>query len=59
MARMNHAEIIAEVEWLIEGGMHPLYIADALGRSEAALYKLCWRHGRNDLANLFGRQYAA
>lgn len=59
MARMTYEEVIAEVEWLLDAGIHPLLISDILGRSESALYKLCWRHGRNDLANLFGRQYAA
>lgn len=59
MARMSSDEVIAEVEWLLNFGMHPLLIADVLGRTESSLYKLCWRRGRNDLANMFGRKHAA
>lgn len=57
MAKMTAAEVIAEVEWLLDGGMHPLYIAEAIGRTTHALNKLMWRHGRSDLARLFDQSH--
>ena len=56
MTKMTASEVIAEIEWLLECGVSPLYIPTALERSSHALYKLCWRQGRTDLSNLFAQR---
>lgn len=36
---MSRAEVLVEVEWLLDGGVHPLLIAQTLGRSVGAIEK--------------------
>ncbi len=54
--RLPSAEVIAEVDWLLGGGMSPFQVCDALERTPAAIYKAAWRQGRKDLAVIFGRK---
>lgn len=52
---MTSAELIAEIEWLIEGGMSTFYIASVLKRDREHLGRLLYRHKRHDLAVRFER----
>lgn len=52
---MTPAEVIAEVDWLLQGNVHPELIAQTLGRSMVSLESAARRLGRNDLSNQFNR----
>ncbi len=58
MTRMTGAEILAEVDWLLEGGVHPAMVAQVVGRGLHSIDRLARRHGRDDIAQLFSREYA-
>ncbi len=58
MTRMTGAEILAEVDWLLEGGVHPAMVAQVLNREVGTLEMMARRHGRKDLALVFAREYA-
>lgn len=53
MSKLLAADVAEEVEWLLGGGMSPVYICSALGKSPGAIYKALWRAGRNDLMTHF------
>lgn len=50
-------ELIAEVIWLADGGMHPEHIAEALGRSLTGIERILRNHGHTDLSNRFDVAY--
>lgn len=52
--RPSGAELLAEVEWLLDGGAHPLLVAQELHRTVASIEQTARRYGRKDLGNLFG-----
>lgn len=51
--RMKGFELVEEIEWLLDGGVHPLMICTQLGRSAEALERVARTHGRPDLARKF------
>ena len=55
MSRMKPAELLAEVEWLLDGGVHPLMVCQVMGRSAGSIEKAAYRHGRADIGSAFGR----
>ncbi len=52
---MTGAEMIAEIEWLLECGMGSFYVAEALHRDRDVIARLLYRHNRHDLAGRFLR----
>jgi hypothetical protein len=52
---MTGPEMIAEIEWLLEGGMGSFYVAEALHRDRLTIARLLNRHKRYDLAARFER----
>lgn len=50
--KMTAAEVMAEIEWFLDGGVHPLLIAQELGRNPAAIERM----SRPDRANNPGVQ---
>lgn len=48
-------ELLAEVEWLLDGGMHPLYIITAVERSPQAIAKAAWRAGNKRVEYAFNK----
>lgn len=51
--RLKPDELAMEVDWLLDGGESPYWIARQLGRSCSALEKVMIRAGRRDLAAQF------
>lgn len=51
--RMIGAELLAEVDWLLDGGVHPLMVAEELKRTPSLLEVTARRHGRPDLVAIF------
>ena len=43
------AEVLSELEWLLDNGAMPHEAAESLHRKQASLSRLAYRHGRNDL----------
>lgn len=54
-APMTGPEMIAEIEWLLEGGVGSFYVAAALHRDRETIARLLQRHHRSDLAARFQR----
>jgi len=50
---MSRDEMLAECEWLLDGGMSTIYIAQTIGKSPQAIAKAAWRAGKNELCNQF------
>jgi hypothetical protein len=50
---MGGAEKLDEAEWLREGGLHQLVVAQRLGTTVKALEKLAYRHERVELGSWF------
>lgn len=42
-ARMSAAEVIAEAEWLLDGGVHPLVIAEQLSYKPQSIARAAQR----------------
>lgn len=51
--RLSGTELLDEVEWLLDGSMHPLLVAQELHRSVASIEKAARDHGRRDIASHF------
>lgn len=51
--RLTGAELLAEVQWLLDGGVHPLLAADELHRTPASIETAARRLGNADLARLY------
>jgi len=50
---MTRAELVLEVEWLLQGGVHPELICLELSKSPGAIDRLCRNESRHDLAGPF------
>lgn len=55
----RNANLIEDIEWLVDAGESTSRIANRLGRSIGALRIACDRAGRRDLARRFDHQDAA
>jgi hypothetical protein len=55
--RMKGPEVIAETLWLLDAGVHPLMVAQVLGRSMRVLARMFHRYGETGLAARFDRAY--
>ena len=53
MSRLTGSELLAEVEWLLDGGVHPLMVCQVLGRSAGSVEKAAYRLGRADVGRRF------
>ena len=56
--KLSRDDLIAEIEWLLDGGMSPIYISCVLDRKPGALAKALYRAERHDLAKCFDRLVA-
>jgi hypothetical protein len=52
--RMTSAEVLEEVEWLMDNGMPLRDIPDAVQRSASAIAKAAWRAGNERVSQPFG-----
>jgi hypothetical protein len=55
--RMKGPEVIAETRWLLDAGVHPLMVAQVLGRSMPVMARMFLRYGEKGLAARFDRVY--
>ena len=46
---------MAEVEWLLDGGVHPLMVCQTLGRKAKSIYMAAKRAGNGRVAREFAR----
>lgn len=46
-------EDLDEVEWLLDGAVHPLLVAQTIGRDAAAIYRTAKRHERDRVSTAF------
>jgi hypothetical protein len=53
---MKAAEVLAEYEWLVEGGWSPLMACRILGRRADSMARLAYRQGRVDIARKLDRK---
>lgn len=51
--RLTGVELLDEVQWLLEGGVHPLMICQMLGKKLDAIRATATRYGRVEIARLF------
>lgn len=51
--RLSADEFVAEVEWLIDGGLHAVHVAHAMHSTVHAIQRRMERAGRHDLARPF------
>lgn len=56
--RLTVYEIVEEVEWLLDGGMHPLMICKQMGRTLSGIDRAARRVGNERVARVFARHYA-
>lgn len=52
--RMSAVELLLEVDWLLGGGVSPEMVSIVLKRKPASLAQAGSRHGRRDIASIFG-----
>lgn len=50
---MPQDELLAEVEWQLSFGMHPLYISETMQKSVSAINKAAYRAGNKRVAMSF------
>lgn len=50
---MTGDEVLAEVHWLVDGGTHPLTVANMLGRSPESIEKAARVRGEAEFAAWF------
>jgi hypothetical protein len=50
---MSREELLDEVEWLLDGGVHPLQIAATLDRQPASISRAAERLGRTRVVDAF------
>jgi hypothetical protein len=53
--RMTADEVLAEVDWLLNSGLHPDHIAKQIGRSLVAIETMARHHNRPDISRIFNR----
>lgn len=51
---LEPSELLAEVHWLLDGYMHPLMIAQQLGKTVKAVYATAWREKDERVMSAFG-----
>ena len=47
MTRMSAVEVLDEVEWLLDGGVHPLMVCQVMNRKANSIEKAAARLGRD------------
>jgi len=52
-AHLTTSDLLDEVEWLMNGGMHPFLIAEALGTTIYAVEMKARRSGRTEVRQAF------
>lgn len=52
--RLSGVELLDEVQWLLDGGVHPLMVCTVLGKSLEAVTVTARRYGRGEVARVFG-----
>lgn len=52
---MTGVERLDEAEWLLDGGLHPIVVAQQLGAKLETLMRLAERHNRQGLASRLNR----
>lgn len=57
MKRRPWPDVVEDVEWLLQGYVHPSRICDDMHVSPTAMDRFLRRHGRQDLAAPFQREY--
>ena len=58
-ARLTTSDLLDEVEWLMNGGMHPFLIAEALGTTIYAVEMKARRSGRTEVRQEFSHAMAS
>ena len=53
--RMTPTELFAEIDWLLDGNVHPRLIAQELHRTPAAIERMARIHGRTDLSTIYSK----
>lgn len=53
-ARMSAAEVVAEAEWLLDGGVHPLVIAEQLSYKPQSIARAAQRLRNRRVTHAFG-----
>lgn len=51
--RLTGAELLDEVQWLLEGDVHPLMICQVLGKNGHAIEATARRYGRVEVRRVF------
>lgn len=51
--RLTGVDLLDEVQWLLDGGMHPLMVCPVLGKSLSAVAATAVRLGDVEIARLF------
>lgn len=52
---MSGCEVLEEVAWFLDANVHPLLIADTIGRKPGSIYELARRHGDTHVREAFSR----
>jgi hypothetical protein len=52
---MSAVEVLDEVEWLLDGGVHPLMICQVMNRKANSIEKAAHRLGRMEVSRAFSR----
>jgi len=53
--RLKGVELLDEVEWLLDGGVHPELVLQELGTTAARVESTARRHGRPHLSAVYMR----
>lgn len=56
MKKMAGTELLEEVEWLLDGGMHPVYICEVLQKRPSSIYQAAYRHNNQLIAIKFSAE---
>ena len=51
--RLTGPELLTEVNWLLDGGVHPLLVVQTLGKSAMAIDRAARTYGDQRVARLF------
>lgn len=55
--RLTAHEIVEEVEWLLDNGVHPLMICQQMGRSLSSVERAARRVNNRRIVAVFGKYY--
>jgi hypothetical protein len=53
MSKMPGPELLAEVEWQLDFGMHPIHISTVLQKTPVAIERAARRHGNERIRVIF------